>query len=126
MIKSITPNEIVVCIGPSQYTSCRRNMSLALGWSHGKNMNIYGFNILRHVMKLDKCFYAKDKLCWIKDGDEYRVVRVSELSDLTGYTGNMEINGSKSMDCSMDIVWNMISDLHHELKQEYCDVFQNQ
>ena len=125
MIKSIVPDEIIVCVGPSQYTSCRRNMSLALAWSYGKNMSVYGFNILRHVMKFDKCFYAKDKLCWIKNGDEYRVVRVNELSDLTGYVGNMEINGSKSMDCSIDVIWQMMSELRYELKQEYCDVFQS-
>ncbi len=123
MIKSITPDEIVVCMGPSQYTSCRRNMSLALGWSYGKGMRIYGFNILRHVMNLDKCFYAKDKLCWIKNSDEYSVIRVGELGDLTGYIGNVVINGSEQICCSIDVIWSMIEELRYELKQEYFDKF---
>lgn len=126
MISSIQPTEIVVCIGPSQYTSCRRNMALSMGWSFGNDIKIYGFNILRHVINSNQCFYLKDKLIWIKNYDEYDVFRVNSIDyDLSNYVGNVELNGSSKFDCSIGNIWNIFENLKHELKQEYYDKFTN-
>lgn len=124
MISNIRLEEIIVCVGPSQYTSCRRNMSLAMGWSFGNEISVYGFNILRHVIKSDKCFYVKDKLIWIRNGDQYEVLRVNELDyDLSDYIGNIVLHGSRHFDCLITNVWSMIDELKYEFKQEYYDKF---